>query len=73
MPFPITTAHNADLWTPARAARELGISVRTLAAWRSSGRHNLPYVKIGRLVRYRELDVDAWLELHVQGSSGVSV
>lgn len=68
MPLSITTAHNADLWTPARAARELGISVRTLASWRSSGRHNLPYVKVGRLVRYRERDVGTWLESHLTGT-----
>lgn len=67
---PITTAHPADLWTPTRAARELGISVRTLASWRSSGRQNLPYVKVGRLVRYRKNDVGTWLESHLQGVSG---
>ena len=70
MPLSITTSHTADLWTPARAARELGISVRTLASWRSSGRHNLPYVKVGRLVRYRERDVGTWLESHLTGNSG---
>ncbi|GAB5343342.1 helix-turn-helix domain-containing protein [Pseudomonas fluorescens] len=70
MPLSITTSHTADLWTPARAAHELGISVRTLASWRSSGRHNLPYVKVGRLVRYRERDLGTWLESHLTGISG---
>jgi excisionase family DNA binding protein len=35
-----------------QAAEFLGISVRTLQAWRVRG-SELPYVKIGRAVRYR--------------------
>lgn len=66
-----TTAHSAELWTPGHAASELGVSKRTLAAWRSTGRHALPYVKIGRLVRYRENDVRNWLERHLQGEPRV--
>lgn len=62
-----STALSPDLWTPARAAQELGVSVRTLSAWRSSGRYTLPYVKVGRLVRYRQEDVRAWLQRHLQG------
>ncbi|MCG7373259.1 helix-turn-helix domain-containing protein [Pseudomonas luteola] len=55
------SSSNASLWTPKQAACELGVSVRTLATWRSTGRHTLPYAKVGRLVRYREQDVRAWL------------
>lgn len=62
-----TTSHTADLWTPAHTALELGVSVRTLSAWRSSGRHSLPFVKVGRLVRYRQTDVRTWLQRHLQG------
>lgn len=62
-----TTPNTAELWTPAHAAHELGVSVRTLSAWRSTGRHRLPYVKIGRLVRYRQEDVRTWLQRHLQG------
>lgn len=50
------------LWTPERTAQELGMSVRTLATWRSTGRQELPFVKVGRLVRYRAQDVAAWLQ-----------
>jgi len=35
------------------ASKILGPSARTLAIWRSTGRYNLPYIKAGRLVRYR--------------------
>jgi predicted site-specific integrase-resolvase len=34
------------------AARLLGLSIRTLERWRVSGEVNLPYVKLGRSVRY---------------------
>ena len=61
------TAHGADLWPPLKTAQALGVSVRTLATWRSSGRQTLPYVKVGRLVRYRQKDVRAWLQRHLQG------
>ncbi|HFK2319182.1 excisionase family DNA binding protein [Pseudomonas aeruginosa] len=65
-----TTAHTETLWTPERAAHALGVSIRTLASWRSTGRHALPYVKIGRLVRYREHDVHDWLQSHLQHKAG---
>lgn len=61
-----TSAHSADLWTPEHAAHELGVSPRTLAAWRCTGRHSLPYVKVGRLIRYRQQDVSLWLQRHLK-------
>lgn len=51
-----------DLLTPDQVAAALGLSHRTLAAWRSSRRNPLPYVKVGSRVRYRRQDVAAWLE-----------
>jgi hypothetical protein len=38
------------------------IRKQTAAAWRSAKRYPLPYVKVGRLVRYRKVDVIAFLE-----------
>lgn len=58
-PLPLSPA---DLFTPEQVATALGVSHRTLAAWRSTRRNPLPYVKVGRLVRYRRQDVAAWLE-----------
>ncbi|VVP18932.1 hypothetical protein PS870_03718 [Pseudomonas fluorescens] len=63
---PSTSASSTDLWTPEQAALNLGVSIRTLAAWRSTGRHALPYVKMGRLVRYRPQDIAAWLQALLQ-------
>lgn len=62
MHLPQSTAHSANLWTPEQTSLELSVSLRTLAAWRSTGRHNLPFVKVGRLVRYRQPDVSDWLQ-----------
>jgi excisionase family DNA binding protein len=50
------------LLTPVQVAEILGIKLETLAAWRCTGRYNLPYVKSGRLVRYREDDIQAFIK-----------
>lgn len=39
------------------AAGELGLAAPTLSTWRSTGRNHLPYLKIGRLVKYRMGDI----------------
>ncbi len=39
------------------AAAVLGVKATTLAVWRSTGRYNLRYFKIGRNVRYRVTDL----------------
>lgn len=51
-----------ELLTVEEAAEELEVSTRTLASWRNSGTHELPYLKIGRDVRYRQSDIDAFLD-----------
>jgi predicted DNA-binding transcriptional regulator AlpA len=50
-----------------RAAEFLGISRNTLAGWRCSKRYSVPYIKIGRLVRYRQADLVAFLDSHHVG------
>tara|TARA_Y100000780_G_scaffold197352_1_gene187877 strand:+ start:2708 stop:2980 length:273 start_codon:yes stop_codon:yes gene_type:complete len=40
-----------------QAAEALGVQASTLAVWRSTGRYNLPYLKVGRLVKYRISDL----------------
>lgn len=49
------------LLTPEDVALFTGLSVETLAQWRSQ-RRGIPFVKISRnCVRYRHCDLDAWL------------
>jgi predicted DNA-binding transcriptional regulator AlpA len=52
------------LLNPPEAAEFLSVSKITLAGWRCSKRYSLPYIKIGRLVRYRQSDLVAFLESH---------
>ena len=47
-----------------QAAEYLGIKSQTLAAWASKGNFDLPLVKIGRLAKYRLVDLDAYLSRH---------
>jgi excisionase family DNA binding protein len=60
-----------DLLTPDQVAAALGLSLRTLAAWRSSRRGTLPWVKVGRLCRYRKTDVLAWLDSRTHSNTEV--
>lgn len=55
--FPIAS----DLLTRKQAAEYLGITPRTLAVWACVKRYPLPYVKVGRLVKYRRADLDAFI------------
>lgn len=44
-----------------QAAEVLAVKATTLAVWRSTGRYNLPYFKVGRLVKYRISDLAEFL------------
>lgn len=48
------------LLTPQNVADRLGVSTTTLSTWRCTKRYPLAYVKVGRLVRYRLGDVEAF-------------
>lgn len=61
-----------DLLTPAEVAEMLGVQEQTLTAWRARGRYGLPYIKIGRRIRYRRADVEAWLQERTFGHTGES-
>jgi excisionase family DNA binding protein len=52
----------ADLLDDNAAAALLDVSPGTLSVWRSTGRYALPFLKVGRKVRYRRSDLLAWLE-----------
>jgi excisionase family DNA binding protein len=55
------------LLTREEAARYLSIRPQTLAVWASTRRYNIPYVRVGRAVRYRRSDLDAWLRERTVG------
>ena len=58
---------NSVLLTKEDVSTILGVSVGTLAVWRTTNRYDLPYVKSGRLIRYREEDVQAFINSRLQG------
>jgi predicted site-specific integrase-resolvase len=45
------------------AAEMMGMRPQTLAAWRCEKRLQLPYVKVGRTVRYRLADIENFLDI----------
>jgi excisionase family DNA binding protein len=53
---------NNRLLSRKEAAEFLGVKVITLAIWKSTQRHNIPVVKVGRLVRYRLGDLLDFVE-----------
>ena len=53
---------NDVLLTREQAAEFLGVRPQTLAVWASAKRYALPYIKVGRCVRYRMRYVEAFLD-----------
>lgn len=45
-----------------QAARHLGVSPNTLAAWASNKRYNLNFTKVGSLAKYTLTDLNKFLE-----------
>ena len=54
-------ARAKDLLNEQEAAAMLGVAPGTLSVWRSTGRYGIPFIKVGRNVRYRPNDLDKWL------------
>ncbi|WP_215884768.1 helix-turn-helix domain-containing protein [Acidithiobacillus sulfurivorans] len=53
-----------------KASIVLDVKPATLCNWRCTGRYNLPYVKTGRLVRYRVADLAEWIAKRRTGMEG---
>ena len=62
-----------ELLTPEQAAERMGLRPQTLAVWRTTGRYGLPYIRAGRLIRYRPEDIDAFLNSRRQTHTGQAV
>lgn len=50
-----------ELLTEREVAQILGVKPQSLAVWRLRGK-NLPFLRVGRLVRYRKSDIEKWLD-----------
>ncbi len=58
----------SDLVDEVALAARLGVSRSTLQSWRYTGR-GPRYVKVGRLIRYRNADVEAYLRANACGGA----
>jgi len=61
-------SRDTDLIDPAPAAELLGVTEGTLSVWRSTGRYSLPFVKVGRKVKYSRKALESWLESRTRSS-----
>jgi hypothetical protein len=59
--------HN-PLFDTVAAARYVGLSKSTMEKARLYG-GGPPYLKLGRLVRYRVVDLDEWLNAHLRSTT----
>jgi excisionase family DNA binding protein len=71
-PLVATVQASKQLLDERETAEYLDVAQGTLPVWRSSGRYNLPFIKIGRKVRYRRSDLDKWLEERTRSSGGTA-
>ena len=60
------TAALNDLLDQNEAAQLLHVTPGTLSVWRSTGRYSIPFVKVGRSVRYRRSDLNSWIDSRTQ-------
>jgi predicted DNA-binding transcriptional regulator AlpA len=60
---------DSNVLNERQAASVLGCSVALMRKWRLYGA-GPSYLKIGRLVRYRQADIDSFLEVHRVETAG---
>ena len=64
-----TVTSNHGLMSRSEAAHYLGIKAATLACWASTKRYGLPLIKVGRCVKYRKTDLDAFIAQNTIGEA----
>ncbi len=65
---PILKHQSTDpLLTPPEAAAYIGVTENTLSVWRCVGRYSLPFIKVGRLVKYRQSVLNEFLARRTVG------
>jgi hypothetical protein len=57
-----------SLLSRIEAAQYLGVKPQTLAVWHSTQRYMLPVVKVGRRVKYRPSDLEAFINANLRGA-----
>jgi hypothetical protein len=65
------TNEKGRLVSEREACKILDCRPNTLAVWRATKRYDLPFYKIGRLVKYKISDLEAFIQESRKGSKGV--
>lgn len=73
VPVNLDALPDSHLLDDIQAAEALGISPGTLSVWRSVGRYNLKFTKIGRRVKYRVGDLREFIAKRTQTHTGQEV
>lgn len=64
----MNAATSPPLLSRKQAAEFLGLAPQTLAAWATNKRYDLPYVHVGRLVKYRIADLERFITSRTVGA-----
>ncbi|WP_427500757.1 helix-turn-helix domain-containing protein [Methylomonas sp. MED-D] len=62
------TKTNDEILNNTDAAEYIGVTPRTLEVWRCTKRYQIPFIKVGRLVKYRKSALDAFLVSRTVGA-----
>jgi excisionase family DNA binding protein len=60
------TDNKDKLLTRKEASKFLGVKENTLAVWATNKRYNLPFYKVGRLVKYKISDLEKFINFNKQ-------
>jgi len=70
--LPQVTKRTPALIDEKEAAAILAVTPGTLSVWRSTGRYNVPFVKVGRCVRYSRIALEEWLESRTRSNGATA-
>jgi excisionase family DNA binding protein len=65
----MSTALPQHIMTTPQAAAYLGLGITTLEKWRLVRNNGPKFLRLGRAIRYRLKDLDAWLDESVRTST----
>lgn len=66
----VDVTEGSELLDESRLATKLGVSRSTLQSWRYAGK-GPRFIKLGRLIRYRNADVDIYLRAQTRGAMSI--
>ncbi len=62
---------NTELLNTDQAAAHIGVTPGTMEVWRCTKRYKIPFIKVGRLVRYRKEALDTFLDQQTIDDGGI--